>query len=263
MKEIFNPVVFDPETIKRFSDQFARAKPYKHLVIENFLAEDFANTIHDNFPPLDQLSKHYHGLNEFKSEGSDFAKFHPFFSNLREALNTEAFCKVMEQISGIKNIYSTDDSLGAGVHQGKNGSYLDVHIDFNIHVKRNIHRRLNLLIFLNKNWHDSYGGKLEMWNENVTECVQSYLPSFNRCVIFETNDISYHGYSTINVPDSVTRKSFFCYFYTDVNENASRYHDTIFKARPNEGAMKKIKTDVKEKLKNNIKYVLKTFGISI
>ena len=149
------------------------------------------------------------------------------------------------------------------MHQGQNGSYLDIHIDFNIHHVKNIHRRLNLLVFLNKNWEDGYGGKLELWNSDVSECIHAYMPSFNRCVIFETNEISYHGYSKITVPENVTRKSFYSYYYTQLNENAARYHDTTFKARPSEGKVKKIKTDVKEKLKNNIKYWLKEFGIKI
>ena len=261
MRTVFQPRIYDPQFINQLSQQFQTAKPYKHVVIENFLKEDFANTLHDTFPPLNSLAKHYHGLNEKKSEGSDFDKFNPAFSELRKALNTPEIQKIIEQITGIKDIYSTDDSLGAGIHQGENGSYLDIHIDFNIHHIEDVHRRLNLLIFLNKNWKEEYGGKLEMWDKDVTECVQAYLPSFNRCVIFATNDISYHGYSKITVPKDVTRKSFYCYYYSDIDANTGKYHDTIFKARPSEGMVKKIKTDVKETLKNNVKYVFKKLGI--
>jgi hypothetical protein len=82
-------------------------------------------------------------------------------------------------------------------------------------------------------------------------------------VIFETNEISYHGYGKISVPEGVTRKSFYGYFYTDLREGAAKYHDTIFKARPEEGLAKKIKTDVKETIKNNVKRVFKKIGIKI
>lgn len=261
MDTIFNPQIFDAQFVNALSQKFQTAKPYKHIVIENFLNEDFANTLHANFPPLNSLAKHYHGLNEHKSEGSNFEKFNPAFSKLREALNTPETQKIIEQITGIKDIYSTNDNLGAGVHQGENGSYLDIHIDFNIHHLEDIHRRLNLLIFLNKNWKEEYGGKLEMWNKDVTECGQAYLPSFNRCVIFETNEISYHGYSKITIPQGETRKSFYCYYYSDINDYTGKYHDTTFRARPAEGVVKKIKTDLKETLKNNIKYSLKKLGI--
>ena len=263
MNTIFNKQLFDPAYIKQQSESFQSSKPYKHMVIENFLQEDFANTLYEHFPTMDKLSKHYQGLNEKKSEGSNFNTFHPAYSELRAALNSAEVRKVLEEMTGVKDIYSTDDNLGAGIHQGTNGSYLDVHIDFNIHYEKNINRRFNLLIFLNKNWKEEYGGKAEMWNEDVTECVQAYLPSFNRCVIFETNEISYHGYSKITIPENESRKSFYCYYYTDIRDKAAKYHDTIFKARPEEGTLKKIKTDVKELLKNNIKATFKKLGIKI
>jgi hypothetical protein len=117
------------------------------------------------------------------------------------------------------------------------------------------------LIFLNKNWKEEYGGKVELWNKDVTKLGQAYLPIFNRCVIFETSEISYHGYSTITVPEGETRKSFYSYYYTPIGDYKGKYHDTVFKARPEEGALKKIKTDVKETLKNNIKRTMLKLGI--
>jgi hypothetical protein len=95
----------------------------------------------------------------------------------------------------------------------------------------------------------------------VTELVKAYTPGFNRCIVFETNEISYHGYSTIHVPEGETRKSFYSYFYTPIGDYKGKYHDTVFKARPQEGLMKKIKTDVKETLKNNVKRTLKKLGV--
>lgn len=243
--------------------EFENALPYKHVVIENFLEDSFAESLYNNFPGFDLMSRNYKGLNEKKSEGSSFDNFHPDFSKLREQIKSKGFCQFLSKVTGIEDLYSVEDALGSGVHQGGDGSYLDVHIDFNIHYDRNIHRRVNLLVFLNKNWKESYGGKIELWNKDVSVCEKAYLPSFNRCVIFETSEISYHGYSTIHVPEGESRKSFYGYFYTDIREGAATYHDTIFKARPEEGIAKKIKTDVKETIKNNVKRVFKKVGIKI
>jgi hypothetical protein len=124
-----------------------------------------------------------------------------------------------------------------------------------------VHRRLNLLIYLEKNWKDEYGGGLEMWNADMTNCDKMVMPNFNRCVIFETSEISYHGYSKITIPEGVTRKSFFAYFYTNEREGATGYHDTVFKARPTESKSKKVKTAVKENLKNTAKATLKKLGV--
>lgn len=252
---------FDESNLLRLKKEFDEALPYRHVVIQDFLKPEVARSLYEHFPPMDSLSIHYQGLNEHKSEGSNFATFHPSFSELRQFVNSDQLRSALEKITGINDLFSTEDNLGSGVHQGKNGSYLDVHIDFNIHHKRDLHRRLNLLIFLNKNWKDEYGGKAEMWNQDVSRLVKAYTPGYNVCILFETSEISYHGYSTIHVPEGETRKSFYTYYYTTIGDYKGKYHDTVFKARPDEGLAKKIKTDVKEGLKNNIKRTMKRLGI--
>jgi Rps23 Pro-64 3,4-dihydroxylase Tpa1-like proline 4-hydroxylase len=252
---------FEDANLQKLHSEFNAAKPYKHVVIDGLLNPDFADSLYANFPGFDKMSRNYQGLNEKKSEGAGFENFHPSFTELRAALNTPEFYKAISAITGIDNLYSVEDALGMGVHQGSDGSYLDIHIDFNIHHVQNIHRRANLLIFLNKNWKEEYGGMLELWNKDVTKLEKSLLPAFNRCVIFETNEISYHGYNKITVPQGETRKSFYGYYYTDLRDDAKGYHDTIFKARPEEGMSKKIKTDVKETLKNTAKRILKKAGV--
>jgi Rps23 Pro-64 3,4-dihydroxylase Tpa1-like proline 4-hydroxylase len=93
----------------------------------------------------------------------------------------------------------TDDNLGTGLHQGTDGSFLDIHVDFNIHHIKNVHRRLNMLIYLNKNWKPEYGGAMEMWNADMSKMVKAVPCEFNRCLVFETSEISYHGYSKITL----------------------------------------------------------------
>lgn len=260
---MINPVVLTPESVIKYRQSYDSGLPYKHIVIDNFLTQEAAEQLHDHFPGLEKMSRSYAGLNEKKSEGSFFEQYDESFQALRKTINTTEFNAWLSKVTGIENLYSVEDGLGCGVHQGSNGSYLDIHIDFNIHYDRNIHRRINLLIFLNKDWKEQYGGMIEMWNANVSKLEQAYLPGYNRCVIFETNEISYHGYGKITVPEGITRKSFYGYFYTDLRDGAAKYHDTIFKARPEEGLAKKIKTDVKETIKNNVKRIFKKVGIKI
>ena len=252
---------YDPANLERFHKEFEVGKPYRHIMVDNFLTEDFANTLYLNFPGKDKMSRTYQGLNENKSEGSGFENFHPGFTQLRSVFMSPEFNKALSKITGIDGLFTVEDGLGAGVHHSVNGGYLDIHIDFNIHHIRNIHRRVNLLIYLNKDWKESFGGMLELWNADVSKLEKSYLPSFNRCVIFETNEISYHGFNKMTLPEGLGRKSIYGYFYTDLREDAKGYHDTIFKARPEEGLAKKIKTDVKETVKNTGKRILKKLGV--
>lgn len=256
-----NVLLGNDELICTLQQEFNAGKPFRHVKIDGFLDEDLAERLCKHFPKKEELSRHYRGLNENKSEGADFLQFDPAFTELRKMLNSDEFRLILKQITGIDGMFSTEDAFGSGVHQGENGSFLDVHIDFNIHHKRKVHRRINLLIFLNKDWQETYGGALELWNEDVSKMEQAYLPLFNRCVIFETNDTSYHGYSRISVPEGISRKSFYTYYYTPLNEYAGKYHDTVFKARPQEGLAKKVKTNIKERLKNTVKRTLLALNI--
>ncbi len=260
---IFRADLFEPTTVAELKAKFDAGQPYRNLSIQDLLAEDFARTLVDNFPGQEAMRRHYQGLNEKKSEGSNFDQYHESFDQLRKGLATPEFLRFLEQVTGIDGLILPDDHRGTGVHQGVDGSFLDVHVDFSVHPVKNIHRRLNLLIFLVNDWKEEYGGALELWNEDVTECVTNIYPGYNKAAIFETSDVSYHGYSTIILPEGVTRNSFFSYFYTPIAEGEKvKYHDTIFKARPEEGTAKAIKTNVKEGAKNFVKGTMKKLGLN-
>ncbi|MDZ4845701.1 MAG: 2OG-Fe(II) oxygenase [Chitinophagales bacterium] len=260
--KVFNEKWFQTAEIEKLHKDFEHAQPYHFLKIDGLLDEAFANTLVENFPKKDDMRRHYKGLNEQKSEGSNFELYHESFRTLRSALGTSEFLSFLEKATGVEGLILPDDHRGSGVHQGTDGSFLDVHVDFSIHPVLNIHRRLNLLFFLNKEWKESYGGKLELWDKDVQNCGQAILPTFNRCVIFATSDISYHGYSTITVPEGLFRNSFFTYFYTPITTGEHvKYHDTIFKTRPSEGGLKKTQTLLKENTKNFIKGSLRKLGV--
>jgi len=195
-----------------------------------------------------------------KSEGSAFDVYHNDFVKVLEAIKSDDFTKWVEKVVGIDDLLLPDDHRGAGVHQGQNGSFLDIHVDFSVHPTLNMHRRLNLLIYLNKDWKQEYGGHLELWNGDVTKLEAEIMPAFNRAVIFECTDDSYHGYDVITVPEGVTRKSIYSYYYSPVAEGV-KYHDTIFKPRPSDTMLKKTQTKTKETLKNGVKKTIKALGL--
>jgi Rps23 Pro-64 3,4-dihydroxylase Tpa1-like proline 4-hydroxylase len=261
--KIFNAEMFAAESVADLKNKFDIAKPYRHLAIDNLLSNDFAETLLAHFPKKEDMRRHYEGLNEKKSEGSNFDVYHASFTELRQAIASKEFTDFLTAVTGIHDLILPEDFRGAGVHQGSDGSFLDIHVDFNIHPVLNLHRRLNFLLFLNKDWKHEYGGRLELWNEDVTVCEAEILPTFNRIVIFETSDVSYHGYDKITVPEGVFRNSFFAYFHTPITEsNKVKYHDTVFKPRPTDSGSKKVKTHAKETVKNLVKGAMRTLGIT-
>jgi Rps23 Pro-64 3,4-dihydroxylase Tpa1-like proline 4-hydroxylase len=104
---------------------------------------------------------------------------------------------------------------GGGLHQTLPGGMLRVHADFLKHPHYGLDRRMNLLLFLNKDWKPEYGGALELWDENMERLVTQVEPLANRCVIFTTSPTSYHGYTQpITCPQGMSRKSLAAYYYT-------------------------------------------------
>lgn len=259
MKNIINPIYLEPDKIQELKTSYNNAKPCKHLNLPNFLTEELATRLYDNFPEIETLNVKRKSLNEDKSEDYHFDRWDSSFTELRNVLKHDDFYTIIREITGIDNLHTTTDSLGSGVHQGKNGSYVDVHIDVNYNPKAKLWRRVNLLIYLNKNWKPEYGGDLELWNKEMTKCEVTVPSDFNRAVIFLTDENSPHGYSKINVPEGETRKSFYTYYYTEVGDDFS-YSDSKFVSRPNDPALKKAATGFKETIKINAKKVLKLLG---
>ena len=141
--------------------------------------------------------------------------------------------------------------FGGGLHQSIKGAFLNVHIDYNFHPKTKHHRRLNVLIYMNKNWGDEYEGHLELWDINETRqnLLEKISPKFNRCVIFETNDVSFHGHpKPLNIPDGMSRKSLATYYYTKTRPSSeiSADHNTIFvNTEGSQGHVKRFKSGIK------------------
>ena len=123
------------------------------------------------------------------------------------------------------------------MHEIKKGGLLKIHSDFNKHPNLKLDRRLNVLIYLNKNWKEEYGGHLEFWDKEMKYCKTKILPIFNRMVVFSTTDFSNHGHpDPLNCPDLVSRKSIATYYYSDgrpPNEIDKMYskNTTYFKDR--------------------------------
>lgn len=259
-QDIINPEYTSAEAIKQLRQSFDSAKPCRHLALPNFLDAQLAEELHGNFPAIESLNVKRKSLNEDKSEDYHFERWHPSFTKLREMIASEGFSKWISEVTGVEGLHTTDDSLGSGVHQGKNGSYVDVHIDVNMNPDKGLWRRVNLLIYLNRFWKPEYGGDLELWNKEMTTCEVTVPCDFNRAVIFYTDENSPHGYAKINVPEGETRKSFYTYFYTPIGDGF-RYSDSRFVSRPDDALGRKVVTSVKENVKINAKRLLNKLGV--
>ena len=229
-----------PLDIAGLRQKYLTATPYPFFAIDNFLQPEFAAELVAAYPTYDQaraVGFEFAAVNErLKVQITDSARFPGPVRRLSDALASPAFLSALEQITGIANLRADDRLEGGGMHLTGAGGRLDVHVDFNYVPDRQLHRRLNILIYLNPGWQDSWGGAIQLWDKDVRNCVQSYMPVLNRCLVFETSKTSYHGVSPNACPAGEVRRSFAAYYYTSEAPAGwdGRTHSTIFKARPDE-----------------------------
>ena len=225
---------------------YAAADPFPHIVFDNFFNENILNEILDEFPKkLDKVGAKFDTNQEKKSFSENPDKLSPKINNFFNFTNSHRFINFINKLSGLERALIPDPYLlGGGLHEIKNGGFLNVHCDFNKHPKMDLDRRINALIYLNHNWQDQYGGALELWDKDMKNCVQKIKPIFNRMVIFNTTDFSFHGNpDKVNIPDdSKSRKSIALYYYSNGrpdNERSPKDHTTLWENRPNSSDTKK------------------------
>ncbi len=241
--------------------EYITAKPFPHIVIDNFLPEVILHEILQEFPKPEsgdwqnfKLEKEKKLASKSELQMGEKTRF------LLYQLNSGIFLNFLEQLTGIDALIPDPYFVGGGLHQIERGGYLKIHADFNRHNKLRLDRRLNLLLYLNQDWQEEYGGHLQLWDSEMTRCERSVLPIFNRCVIFSTTDFSYHGHpDPLTTPEGVTRKSLALYYYSngrpaeEILDN-NKDHSTLFQARPGEkfqeedSLVSTIKTFVKERV---------------
>jgi Rps23 Pro-64 3,4-dihydroxylase Tpa1-like proline 4-hydroxylase len=233
--DLINPI--DRNALR---DQFQKAKPVPWFKIDNFLRRDFAEQCAAAFPTYDQVQRMgvtFTNINEKgKFQVTDSSKFPEPLKKLEEVLNGREFLELIEYVTGMPHLLPDAQLLGGGLHATGARGHLDVHLDFNMIQDRQLHRRLNILVYLNPKWQEDWGGEFELWDENVQVRHHHFLPVFNRCVMFETNDVSFHGVNAVKCPPGEARKSFAAYYYTKEAPPhfSGEFHDTIFRARPDE-----------------------------
>lgn len=232
------------EQAQNYAPGYAGASPFPHAVIDDFLPIWAAERALEMFPapdapfwfdwkrrdPLHQPGKQGIGSAE-RLEGAP-----AFIHNLLFAFNSAPFLRFLETLTGIEGLIPDPHLHGGGLHQILPGGQLAVHADFNYLEKLKLYRRLNVLLYLNKNWRESYGGLLELWAPDMSRCVTRIAPEFNRCVIFSTSSTSYHGHpEPLACPEGMTRKSIALYYYTrDQGDQAATPHDTLWQGTARE-----------------------------
>ncbi len=221
--------------------QFLDAKPFRFVSIDDFLDPAFCAELIREFPAFDtSRAKNEMGETGRKATVPDIASIAPAYRKFDALMKSPELLEWMGRVASIPGLVYDPDYVGGGTHENLDGQDLDMHVDFNFHPKRPLHRRLNLIVFLNPEWHAAWGGCLELhqdpWNpENSVSAM--VVPLANRAVLFETTETSWHGFNRVQLPpdkQNISRRSLAVYFYTrdrPMKETAPS-HGTVYVPRP-------------------------------
>jgi hypothetical protein len=185
--------------------------------VDDFFDPEFLREVAAEFPDLAlKEAQEFNNPKEIKWASKGEKTFGPQTRKLMHFLNSEPFLEFIQVVSGIEEKLIGDPYfVGGGQHEIRPGGVLKVHADFNGYPAFNLSRRLNVLVYLNEDWDDSYGGHLEFWDENMKEQKAAILPIFNRLAMFSTTDFSYHGHpNPLTCPPERRRRSLALYYYS-------------------------------------------------
>ena len=233
-------IFLDPEYLQKLGSSlagaYAAAEPFPHAVIDGFLPEWAAEKILADFPDVQAIDWARYDHQHSKKLATDKeAHMAEFTRSAIHQLNSGVFLEFLEKLTGIDGLIADPYLWGGGLHQITRGGFLNIHADFNRYRRLKLDRRLNFLLYLNRDWKEEYGGHLELWDKTIKKCVQRVLPVFNRAVVFSTTDFSYHGHPVpLTCPEGWSRKSLALYYYTNGRpvDEITAEHNTLYQKTP-------------------------------
>ena len=185
-----------------FTQTFQNIYPFPYLKIDNILDEYFATQIQEEILNISEENwDRYENPFESKYTLRDKSDLPPHCKQLFSLLTSQDMLDNLTHIMKIP-IYNDPTKNWWGIHKYDNGDKLDIHVDAGIHPTTKQKKQLTLGIYLSsKEWNDDNGGHLEIWegentannNAKLIRCCEKILPKFNRMVLFDCNDFSWHG----------------------------------------------------------------------
>ncbi|HWC85730.1 MAG TPA: 2OG-Fe(II) oxygenase [Solirubrobacteraceae bacterium] len=215
--------------------EYAAARPFAHVVLDDFCPEWILDEVLTEFPSPEEAGWKRFGSDNERSKltKADEAAMGPATRQLLAEFNSATFIDFLGELTGIAGLVPDPYYEGGGLHQSLAGGHLNIHVDFNRHPATGLDRRLNVLLYLNREWEEEWGGALELWSPDMQRCEQRIAPHFNRLVVFSTTERSFHGHPRpLACPPDRTRRSLALYYYSNGRPEergaAAPTHNTVW-----------------------------------
>ena len=236
MKKLVNEAVTN--SAHELQQRFVSAQPFRHIVVDDFLEPDFARSLLEGFPAFDEkLAMNENGVVGAKAVHEKIINLGSQWRKLDTLVESADFRALISNITAIPDLQYDPHYFGGGTHENLHGQGLSPHVDFNFHPITRQHRRMNLILYLSTQWMQEWGGSIQLhrdpYKPPAEDDIVTITPAFNRCVIFETHEPSWHGFRRINLPEDkrqLSRKSFALCYYTETRpaEELGPEHSTIY-----------------------------------
>lgn len=226
--------VLDLGKIDSSLESFNGAAPFDHLVIDDFFVDDIPMMLESEFLAYDDDDWYvYKNELEDKKACNNWNCFPPLTYKIFQLLTSDTFTSYLSQKLGLE--LQNDPGLhGGGWHIHGDGGCLNPHLDYSIHPKLGLQRKLNLIVYLSSDLSEDCGGHLGLWEHDVPTSQPANLgkeiqPLFNRAVLFDTTQNSWHGISrTLKVGPKVFRKSLAVYYLMNPSEDADPRQKALY-----------------------------------
>lgn len=235
--------IFDNEIYAKLAHAnhkaYVTADPFPHMSIDDFLPPALAEILAIEFPRPGQKWTKHESLRVNRRFLGDETQYSPLFRAFARAISSRRFLLFLESLSGIEGLIPDPYFVGGGAMTAAAGHKLDMHLDFNWHYGLHCYRRLNALFYLTPGWQTNWGGDLRVSNEDKS-IVKSYMPLFNRLIVFSTSEKSWHGQPVpLTCPVGISRNVFSAFYYTaaspeqEADPHLTKYQDeTPYTAAP-------------------------------
>jgi hypothetical protein len=221
------------------SQKFLKSEPFNHVVIDDFFTDEVAHKIVTSMPSYDEnVDAKYDNSLEKKCTIQNWTKFPKDIYKVMSYLVDGQFVINLAYVIDDYDLMPDYGLHGGGIHMHKSGDYLNTHLDYDIHPKLEMKRKLNLIVYLNPDWKEEWGGNLCLWSHDEEtgqpkELVTSIWPKFNRAVLFDTTQNSWHGVTQgINAPEGQYRKSLALYYLTPTTDIDNKRLRALYVPRP-------------------------------
>jgi Rps23 Pro-64 3,4-dihydroxylase Tpa1-like proline 4-hydroxylase len=210
--------MINKENLQAALASFKGTQPFEHCVIDDFFEKDIALALSKEFLPYESEKWFYYkNPLENKKALNDWNAFPPLTYRAFSYLNSREFIDMIEGALDLQ-LHADNGLHGGGWHMHAAGGNLNPHLDYSIHPKMGLQRKLNLIVYLSGELEEQHGGHLGMWSHDSDaskpqELVKEVQPRFNRALLFDTTQNSWHGMSRpLSQPENIFRKSFAVYY---------------------------------------------------